>query len=447
MCCFGSTASNGITDAGLDSIVKYLLLPSAPPLSQLPTLQELILSSNDISLSGVTPHLLSTALSHRYSTLISLSLTSNSRIAESPDHLSDFFKHLEPTTLVQLQLNTCSLEPRDARTIAKWLSEPKKGGRLAHLELNANALGTDMFGTNRIAKVVYAGLNTSLLRLEMAANDRILPVLDEDGEPTGAEVEVQLPNSLANEANAQTPASRRRAAWEEEKSNEDEVILGDELPFNEIKPILADALARNHILRESTRHTALALLPVARVLLHASARQSYPEDIKSQLHGMAETFGAATLQPSRNSAATSYTYDHRTGSPAAAVRAPPMTTSPILKLPPELLIHLLRVYSALEPIPPPPHPGKAASYVPTLQGRKPSFASSLSENQFNRIVSLAMDRSTLTGMTQRYHTANGGSAYAIGQKRDSRDNGRISLHNAYAFLGVVGCLEYERRAK
>ena len=341
---------------------------------------------------------------------------------------------------MQLQLNTCSLEPRDARTIAKWLSDPKKGGRLAHLELNANAFGTDVFGTNRLAKVVYAGLNTSLLRLEMAANDRILPVLDEDGEPTGAEIAVTVPDSLVAEANANRSSSaRRKVAWDEEKQDEDQVILGDELPFNEIKPILADALARNHILRESTRHTAIALLPVARVLLHATAPSTLPADVKAQLQDVSETFQAASLGGSRDAATRNYTYGEETSS----ARNPfAMTSSPILKLPPELVVHLLRVYTALEPIPLPPHPGRAASYVPMLQGHKPVFASSLSENQFNRIISLAQDRATLAGMTQRYHTASPNGT----QRRDSRDNGRISLHSPHAFLGVVGCLEYERRA-
>lgn len=435
MCC--PIASNGITDKGLDSIVKFLLLPSAPPMSQLPTIQELILSSNDVSLAGATPHLLSTALSHRCSSLISLSLTSNSRIAEDSKHLANFFKHLEPTSLVQLQLNTCSLEPSDARTIAKWLSDPAKGGRLAHLELNANALGTDIFGTNRLAKVVYAGLNTSLLRLELAANDRILPALDEDGEPTGAQVNVSVPDSLISEASGAT--ARKKATWEEATVSEHQVILGDELPFNELKPILADALARNHILRESTRRTAIGLLPVARILLHAKARISTAEDIKSQIYSVSETFEVASIRP--NGKPSNYTYTQKSSS---SVARPPMASPPILKLPPELLIHLLRVYSTLEPIPLPPHPGQAASHVPILRGRTPVFASSLSESQFNRVISLAQDRSTLAGMTQRYHSAtpNGNTSTP---RRDSRDNGRISLHSPFAFLGVVGCLEYERR--
>ena len=124
-----------MTDVGFDAIIKYLLLPSAPPQSQLPTLQELILSNNDISLSGSSPHMLSTALSHPYSSLVSLSLTSNTRISQNPTALKALFQHLEPTSLVQLQMNACQFAPEDARIIASWLCDASKCGKLAHLEV------------------------------------------------------------------------------------------------------------------------------------------------------------------------------------------------------------------------------------------------------------------------------------------------------------------------
>lgn len=132
------TASNGITDAGLDAVVRFLLLPSAPPQSQLPTVQDLILSNNDISLTNQsTTYLLSTALSHPSSSLVSLSFTNNAKIGEQPTSMKWLLHHLEPTSLVQLQFNTCGLQPEDARTIARWLSDPKKGGRLQHLEVRS----------------------------------------------------------------------------------------------------------------------------------------------------------------------------------------------------------------------------------------------------------------------------------------------------------------------
>lgn len=129
-------ASNGLTDVGLNSIIRFILLPSAPPKSQLPTVQDLILSNNEIALADQsTAYLLSTALSHPSSSLVSLSLTNNARIGQQPTAMKWLLHHLEPTTLVQLQLNTCGLGPEDARTIAKWLSDPKKGGRLQQLEV------------------------------------------------------------------------------------------------------------------------------------------------------------------------------------------------------------------------------------------------------------------------------------------------------------------------
>lgn len=130
------TASNGITDVGLNSTIRFLLLPSAPPQSQSPTVKELILSNNEISLEDQsTTYLLSTALSHPSSSLVLLSLTNNARIGEKATAMKWLLHHLEPTSLEKLHLNTCGLQAVDARTITRWLSDPKKGGKLQQLEV------------------------------------------------------------------------------------------------------------------------------------------------------------------------------------------------------------------------------------------------------------------------------------------------------------------------
>lgn len=129
-------ASNGISDVGLSAIALNLLLPSPSPNGQLPTIKRLLLQSNNIRLQGSTPHLLSTALSHPAAQLQLLLLNNNTGIAAEPDRLAAFMRNLEPTSLVHLQLNACDLEPEDAKTITKWISDPNKGGRIAALEVS-----------------------------------------------------------------------------------------------------------------------------------------------------------------------------------------------------------------------------------------------------------------------------------------------------------------------
>ena len=416
------TASNGITDRGLDAIIRHLLLPSSPPQSLLPTIQELILSNNDIALAGATPHLLSTALSHPSSSLLSLSMTSNPRIGEDPSSLQNFFKYLEPASLIQLQMNTCGLGPVDALSIARWLADPKKGGKISHLELNANGFGTDAEGTNRIAKMVYAGLNTSLLRLEMAANDRI--VIDEIADHP----------ALAMASLSVSPTSTRsNSPLDKSTDAAKEILRGDELPWIQIKPFLDEALTRNHLLREATRHAALQLLPRARILLHAKARsvtQQIEEHLTPTVYSSAQPVNATQTSKSP----INYQYTPSPNRAAASTSKPSLLT-----LPPEIITHILRSLASIDGVPLPPRPSQASSYDPA-QPRNAIIASPLSEMQFTRILGLARDRSTLLGMTHRFHDGNGHAQ----TKRDSRDQGRVSLHDAASFLAIVGCKEYDR---
>lgn len=300
------------------------------------------------------------------------------------------------------------------------------------VQLNANALGTDSFGVNRLAKVVYAGLNTSLLRLELAANDRQVPVLDEDGEPTGEMRSAPAP----------------RLEDEHVQNPEDRVILGDDLPFPQIKPYLSDALAKNFVLRQATRHTALQLLPVARILCHARPVTPSVQDIKNEMDEMVKNYAVATvLSKGTQAVKAEYSMKHQTnGRPVGSTSdtppkasTPPTGSCPLLSVPPEILTHILRAYTTLEPIPLPPNPSLAHVYQPT-QEAAPVFASALSDQQFARILHLAEDRSTLKGYTRRYDRQS-----PTGDKKDSRSNGRVSLHDENAFLTYVGCLEYERR--
>lgn len=130
-----SAGSNGISDLGLSAFAVNLLLPSPPPKGQLPTIKRLILQYNDIRLQGLTAQLLSNALSHPASELRLLVLNGNTGISAEPEHLAAFLRNLRPTALINLQLEACALEPEDAKTITKWISDPDKGGRIATLEV------------------------------------------------------------------------------------------------------------------------------------------------------------------------------------------------------------------------------------------------------------------------------------------------------------------------
>lgn len=324
---------------------------------------------------------------------------------------------------------------------------------------------------------------------------------------------------------ASTPpqAASKQSKEETEEEEEEDVIEGDDLSFAEqVRPILSAALARNHILREATRHAALNLLPRARVLMHARRpRDLTASQIKRQVlvdggvqnpdhsgdhvaTSSSQTIPIASASKLRSSATTtnSYTYTtsptppfHSTTSSASLSSSSPIPNgnaknlspletnneqSPILKLPPELLLHILRCYTALEPVPLPPDPRRAKTYDPSLttmttatpnsnssSGRQVAssssssssssstttiFASPLTENQMMRILTLAQDRMTLSGMTHRfdtrsYQSSRGGfgGGGGGGMKRDSRDSGRVSLHDSASCLRVVGCLEYERQ--
>lgn len=297
-------------------------------------------------------------------------------------------------------------------------------------------MGTDSLGVNRIAKTVYAGLNTSLLRLELAANERQIAVLDVDGEPTGELRTLAAPQIEDDGEKSMSP---------------DRVIYGDDLPFAQIKPFLSDALAKNYVLREATRHTAVQLLPVARVLCHAIAITPTSEEIKSTMDAMVREYAMASVLPGKShTPPNSYTTTSTTSSTTVSesnlrplkASVPPQGTCPLLSLPPELVTQILRAYTTLEPVPLPPNPSLANVFNP-CQATSPVFASALSEQQFRRILHLAQDRTTLKGYTHRYHQ---GRNSLNGTTKDSRNHGRISLHNSAAFLEYVGCQEYERRS-
>lgn len=286
---------------------------------------------------------------------------------------------------------------------------------------------------NRLAKVVYAGLNTSLLRLELAANERQTAVLDEEGEPTGEVHTLPAP----------------RIEDEETENSEDRVIIGDDLPFNQLKPYLSDALAKNYVLRQATRDTALQLLPVARILCHARPVAPSAQEIKDAMDEVVKNYAVATdLTSGTQSASAKYTLRYRLSGGRRNARKveymskacnPPAGSCPLLSLPSELIIHILRAYTTIEPVPLPPNPSLAHLYQPT-QERAPVFASALSDQQFGRIIHLAEDRTTMQGYRKRYDRRSPG-----GPKRDSSSNGSISLNDEQAFLSYVGCLEYERR--
>lgn len=324
-------------------------------------------------------------------------------------------------------MNVCNLGPADALTIAQWLADPKRGGRLSHFELNANAFGTDARGTNRLAKVVYAGLNTSLLRLELAANDRST---DADGPVLDVNVG-QLSLSPSHPISNGSDATKQQL-------DANAFLLGDELPYATIKPYLDSALLRNRVLRDATQHTALQLLPRARVLLHVRIRSINTAQIKEQVSGVEAAFDDAVAWVKNIGRKASKPKPNVT----VYKEAPDGKTPPMLKLPPEVIIHILRCLSASDGIPLPPPPGQAKSFNPT-QPCMPIMASALSEAQFTRILTLARDRSTLLGMTQRYHNAGQQKGRS---KKDSRDQGRLSLHDAASFLRVVACTDYERQA-
>lgn len=256
-------------------------------------------------------------------------------------------------------------------------------------------------------------------------------MLDEEGEPTG---EVRP-----------APAPRLESEIDD---GQEKVIIGDDLPFAQIKPYLSDALAKNFVLRQATRHTALQLLPVARILSHAKPVTPSAKEIKEAMDEMVKSYAVATVLPTGSQAPkaeyavkpTNHTLGHR-WKPTEQTKAatPPVGSCPLLHLPPEILTNILRAYTTLEPVPLPPNPSFASTYQGT-QEASPMFASALSDQQFARIMHLAADRSTLKGYTQRYYRRS-----PTGDKKDSRSNGRVSLHDGDAFLAYVGCLEYERR--
>lgn len=257
-------------------------------------------------------------------------------------------------------------------------------------------------------------------------------MLDEDGDPTG-EVRT-LPAAPGEDENPENEADR--------------VILGDDLPFAQIKPYLRDALAKNFVLRQATRHTALALLPVARILCHARVVTPSAQEIKDSMDEMVKNYAIATdiakdTRPKptpRYESAAHYRYreNRRANQSKTPIQykaaTPPPGSCPLLNLPPEILTNILRAYTTIEPVPLPPNPSLAHLDQPT-QERPPVFASALSDQHFARIIRLAEDRSTLRGYTQRYDS----------ERKDSRSSGRISLHDDDAFLEYVGCMEYERR--
>lgn len=313
----------------------------------------------------------------------------------------------------------------------------------------------DSLGTNRIAKAVYSGLNTSLVRLELSANERHVIMFDIDGTELPPAVQGGQQDERPQETTTPSGSGRGSNTESDSASPADTVLLGDDLPWNKVKEHLSKALMRNHVLRESTRHSALALLPVARVLLHAKpASRLTPTEIQEQvLQYHNNDTAIPSTEDTRPNAQYTYTqqqqqqHDGSTALPSETLHRG--STSPLLKLPDELVRYILRSYTALEPIPLPPHPRNAKTFNPTQTDppNPPTFASPLSETQFNRILSLAHDRSSLSGMTQRFG-ATTGSLTAAGQRKGSHSprfhHGRVSLHDPRSFLWVVGCTDYER---
>lgn len=267
-----------------------------------------------------------------------------------------------------------------------------------------------MLGTNRIAKAVYAGPNTSLVRLELAASEWPATIINEHGD------EVPAPP-------VRPPAT--------EVDGEEAVLVGDSLPYEtDIKPILEEALARNRTLQALTPRTALKLLPVARVLLNARARRTSTQEVTQQIESLnvhaARKTGATVAN--RRSKFMVAPYAHSGRRPPSAYSA-----SPLLRLPPELVASILREYSALEPISLPPDPAEADAFDP-LRSRPAVLASALSKSQFMRVLAIAQDRRSLTQPVKPIS----GPAHK-GRKVQS-----VYLKDSPTFLQVVGCSRYDR---
>lgn len=290
-------ASNHLTDAGLISIIRYLLLPSEPPERIQPTLNTLYLSANDITLNPASPApaLLSTALSHSSSQLKVLSLTNNP--IRSAKHIQAFIRHLTSPRLRVLSLNTCQLGTASAFALADWLEDHDRGGAaLFALQLNGNRIAPS--GVQKLSSTVISGRNTSLGNLELLANEKSF---DGDIEDEAASA-LRLPDI-------------QRLGLEESRSQ------------------VSEALKRNILLGEATQRAALKLLKLARLLLNAQSFQHTSEDVKQ------------ALELDQNSAVTLPLHAFVSYNPALALPIFPFT-----KLPIELQTHILRSYLCLKPI-------------------------------------------------------------------------------------------------
>lgn len=322
-------AANEITDAGLSAIIQYLLLPSAPPQRLQPVLVQLYLSANRILLSSITStsSLLAAALSHPAASLLDLSLTNNPGLSTS------WLDLCSPCSLRHLHLNACELE--DAGPLASFVVDPARSERLHFLELNGNYLND--FDTKRLARIVIDGRNTSLQILELSANAGERPL--------------------------------NTAAYSE--SDEDE---GDSRPDRlSWSKALNEALQDNKQLQRAVQRTALQLLPIARILVHAKEPVLSARVIRDQVEAISDSSSLAA--PVRCLSISQ--------SPT-----PQITPFPFLRLPSELQTQIMRSLTRLMAI-------SFRSRIPqslSSSGRNHAFVYPLTETQFLNVIAYASRR-------------------------------------------------------
>lgn len=240
-------ASNSLTDSSLIDLCKSW-----------PALTELYLSNNQISLasspssfqSHPTPIL---NLGH----LTLLSLTSNPIDCRSISNLL-LNPNFVPAELTTLHLSACSLDLSVAVSLALWLEDKSRSGKLEWLAVNGNDWGTP--GCERITwALARRGGNSSLLRLEMLACD-----------------------GPASSTAAQAAESSESVQGQQEETRETERMRG----FRDLqdlhdclwtiqveggwKSLLEKCETRNQALRLATRRAALGLVSRARHILLGS---------------------------------------------------------------------------------------------------------------------------------------------------------------------------------
>ncbi|GAA5843576.1 hypothetical protein JCM11251_007121 [Rhodosporidiobolus azoricus] len=227
----------GLSDVSLHLLALHLLQPSPHP----PSIKALYLNHNNFSLGSGSSHtslseFLGSTLSSPTCSLQSLALTSNRAIGPSGliPLLSSLKLSVGPSRLAELRLSVTSLTPECAEPLARWLEDPDGGARCQALSLNACALG--QAGVRRIAQAVISGKASSLLHLEVLAN--------EDGD-----------DEQWAEVNSTLIAQEQDGAGEDWKEQ------------------LEMAKKRNTRVFEETRSAALGLLAKTRVLLGGNAQE------------------------------------------------------------------------------------------------------------------------------------------------------------------------------